>query len=89
MSVLDSDAKTWCTIIGDAFVDIVCIVDNHENDKVLRPGGDTLLKSPVQVLAGGSGLNTSTHLHFLSRHVNKIAHDQGDHQEVNQQTYLL
>ena len=82
MSVLDSDTKTWCTIIGDA-------LDNHENDKVLRPGGDTLLKSPVQVLAGGSGLNTSTHLHFLSRHVNKIAHDQGDHQEVNQQTYLL
>jgi hypothetical protein len=60
--------RAMCTIIGDAFVDLVCIVapENNEDGPLLRPGGDTLLMSPVQILPGGSGLNTATHLHCLS-----------------------
>ena len=45
------------SIIGDAFVDIFCRCSNLP---VL--GGDTLLQKPMELLPGGSGVNTATHL---------------------------
>ena len=49
-------------IIGDVFVDIICYL---ENDWPVR-GGDANLIKPVTTMAGGSALNTATHLNSLS-----------------------
>jgi len=43
-------------VIGDAFVDIICVMNNTEHEK---------RDQPVQILPGGSGLNTSSHLCLL------------------------
>ncbi|GKY91183.1 hypothetical protein MPSEU_000091000 [Mayamaea pseudoterrestris] len=48
-------------IVGDAFVDLVCIL----KDSLPEPGGDAELTDPVNALAGGSGVNTATHLQAL------------------------
>jgi len=66
-------------IIGDAFVDLLCVVDaekkrefsnicesNEEKDSaVIKLGGDVLLRFPISIMAGGSGINTATHLYSL------------------------
>jgi len=53
-------------LIGDAFVDIFCYASSQET---LSIGGDTQLDRPVQEFAGGTALNTSTHLCSLSANV--------------------
>jgi sugar/nucleoside kinase (ribokinase family) len=72
-------------IIGDAFVDLLCVVDaerkkefsrksehTEENDSaVINPGGDVLLKYPISMMAGGSGINTATHLYSLLKQFRK------------------
>jgi sugar/nucleoside kinase (ribokinase family) len=49
-------------IIGDAFVDLFCFL---KAGAFPEPGGDAELTDPVQALAGGSGVNTATHLQSL------------------------
>ena len=51
-------------IIGDAFVDLLCFLTNNAFPE---PGGDAELKDPVKALAGGSGINTCTHLQSMLR----------------------
>jgi sugar/nucleoside kinase (ribokinase family) len=53
-------------IIGDTFVDLVCFL----KCSFPEPGGDAELQDPVKTIAGGSGLNTSTHLQSLLRYRN-------------------
>eukprot|EP00980_Cylindrotheca_fusiformis_P012937 scaffold3236_cov66-Cylindrotheca_fusiformis.AAC.3 len=49
-------------ILGDAFADLYCFL---EGDLPKEAGGDTRLKHPIRTVAGGSGLNTATHLKSL------------------------
>lgn len=57
-------------ILGDVFCDILLdfpadITNKHEAGKDAPPilwGGDVVLPSPIVAMAGGSGLNTATHL---------------------------
>ena len=51
-------------IIGDAFVDYFCFLDGDWPEK----GGDALLNQPVKAYAGGSSVNTATHLKSLLTH---------------------
>lgn len=56
------------SIIGDAFVDIMCVLDSDENNnncELKLDGGDTRINQAVQILPGGSALNTATCLHAL------------------------
>jgi sugar/nucleoside kinase (ribokinase family) len=48
-------------IIGDAFADIYCYLDAD----MPKHGGDSRLREPIHTVAGGSGLNTATHLSSL------------------------
>ena len=71
--------KVKVAIIGDAFVDLLCVVDENRTSRgnnncgeqtggapsMIEPGVDVLLQSPISILAGGSGINTATHLHSL------------------------
>jgi sugar/nucleoside kinase (ribokinase family) len=49
-------------IIGDVFADLLCFLGDSE---VPKPGGDVRLVRPIRTVAGGSGLNTATHLSSL------------------------
>ncbi|KAL7463533.1 hypothetical protein ACHAXS_003894 [Conticribra weissflogii] len=51
-------------IIGDAFADIYFYLEGD----MPTHGGDARLARPVHTVAGGSGLNTATHLSSLLRH---------------------
>ena len=46
------------SILGDVFVDIMVLL----KDKLPQFGTDTLTDLPITMVAGGSGLNTATHL---------------------------
>lgn len=48
-------------IIGDAFADVFCYLSSA----LPKLGGDSRLEQPVRTIAGGSGLNTATHLSSL------------------------
>ena len=48
-------------IIGDAFADIYCYLEAD----IPKLGGDARLLHPIHTVAGGSGLNTATHLSSL------------------------
>ena len=48
-------------VIGDAFADIYCYLA----DDMPKLGGDARMRQPIHTVAGGSGLNTSTHLTSL------------------------
>jgi sugar/nucleoside kinase (ribokinase family) len=48
-------------VVGDAFVDLLCYLSGDMPDI----GGDSRLSRPVAQMAGGSALNTSTHLQAL------------------------
>jgi len=48
-------------IIGDAFADVFCYLSSA----LPKLGGDSRLLEPVRTKAGGSGLNTATHLASL------------------------
>lgn len=50
-------------IIGDAFADVYCYLEGD----MPRQGGDSRLNQPIHTVAGGSGLNTATHLSSLLR----------------------
>jgi sugar/nucleoside kinase (ribokinase family) len=52
-------------IVGDAFADLFCYLD-LEGD-LPQSGGDSRLVSPIQTMAGGSAVNTTTHLSSLIR----------------------
>lgn len=46
-------------ILGDVFADLFCFLEGGLPTKV---GGDSRLAKPITTVAGGSGLNTATHL---------------------------
>jgi hypothetical protein len=52
-------------IVGDIFVDLFCFLQGNWPEL----GGDAHLSYPVSTMAGGSALNTATHLHSLVRHL--------------------
>ena len=57
------DRHLSVAIIGDAFADLYCFL----GDSTLpQPGGDARLLKPIRTVAGGSGLNTATHLSSLA-----------------------
>ena len=58
------DRRLSVAIIGDAFADLYCFLGDSRPPK---PGGDARLLKPIRAVAGGSGLNTATHLSSLSR----------------------
>jgi sugar/nucleoside kinase (ribokinase family) len=51
-------------IVGDAYADLFCYLERDWPE----PGGDSRLTSPIQTMAGGSAVNTTTHLSSLLRH---------------------
>jgi sugar/nucleoside kinase (ribokinase family) len=51
-------------ILGDAFADLFCFLDG---DLPNETGGDTRLTQPITTVAGGSGLNTATHLKGINK----------------------
>lgn len=59
------DTEIAVSIIGDAFADLLCYLD--PSDSLPKPGGDARLAEPIRTVAGGSGLNTATHLRALVR----------------------
>lgn len=62
---VEVDAAVAITIVGDAFADLLCYLD--PSDPLPKPGGDARLIEPIRVVAGGSGLNTATHLRAIVR----------------------
>lgn len=48
-------------VIGDAYVDLFCFLDGDWPER----GGDSRMAHPLRVQAGGSSINTSTHLQLL------------------------
>ena len=51
-------------VIGDAFADVYCYLQSG----LPSLGGDSRLTEPIHTVAGGSGLNTTTHLASLFRY---------------------
>jgi sugar/nucleoside kinase (ribokinase family) len=62
-------------IVGDAFVDLFCFL--NDSSSLPEAGGDARLDQPVKAYAGGSGLNTATHLQSLSRRRRRRRSDNG------------
>lgn len=59
----ETKTKVSVSIIGDAFADIFCYLENG-----LPPlGGDIRVGKPMSPVPGGSGINTATHLSSLVR----------------------
>lgn len=54
-----NNIKSSVLVLGDAFADLVCHLDGPLPREA---GGDTRLEHPITTMAGGSGLNTCTHL---------------------------
>lgn len=50
-------------IVGDAFADLLCYLESG----LPVPGGDSRLTVPIETMAGGSAVNTTTHLMSLLR----------------------
>ena len=50
-------------IVGDAFADLLCYLESG----LPVPGGDSRLTVPIETMAGGSAVNTTTHLMPLLR----------------------
>jgi sugar/nucleoside kinase (ribokinase family) len=78
----DREKKKLISIVGDAFADVYCYLD--DNTPEVRIGGDARLTQPMTTVAGGSGVNTSTHLQSL---INNFGIDGGSYQ-VNLQTVI-
>ena len=51
-------------IVGDAFVDLFCFLGG----KWPEQGGDAQLSHPIDLFAGGSGVNTTTHFNSLMKY---------------------
>jgi sugar/nucleoside kinase (ribokinase family) len=58
-----TESTTTFHIVGDIFVDLFCFLQGNWPEL----GGDAHLSYPVSTMAGGSALNTATHLHSLVR----------------------
>lgn len=54
-------------VVGDAYVDFFSYLDGDWPEN----GGDSRLNHPVKNYAGGSSVNTATHLQSLERHFNE------------------
>lgn len=50
-------------IVGESYVDLFCFLQGPSLPEL---GGDSKLTEPVQIFAGGSTINTATHLRMLS-----------------------
>jgi len=87
-SELEFNGKTKISvsIIGDAFVDLFCYL----GDKGLpESGADVRVDLPVKPVAGGSGLNTATHLASLIENFPFVDGDINDEQmDVTLQTIV-
>ena len=58
-----STASADVSILGDIFCDIMVASSEADcNNPPLIWGGDVVVDEPIQAMAGGSGLNTATHL---------------------------
>ena len=57
-------SNTSIEVIGDSFADIYCYLESG----IPTLGGDSRLLEPINTIAGGSGLNTATHLASLIRY---------------------
>jgi sugar/nucleoside kinase (ribokinase family) len=51
------------TVVGDSYVDLFCFLEGA----LPELGGDAVLTAPVEIFAGGSTINTATHLSMLVR----------------------
>ena len=51
-------------VVGDAYADLFCFLESG----LPIPGGDSRLTLPIETMAGGSAVNTATHLTSLLRH---------------------
>jgi sugar/nucleoside kinase (ribokinase family) len=71
-------------IVGDAYVDFFCFLDGEWPEN----GGDSRLEHPVKSYAGGSSINTATHLKSLTHHFHKHAADGRDKPSVTLHTVL-
>lgn len=81
--ITDNAQKTKISfsIIGDAFADLFCLLDYG-----LPPvGGDTRVTHPMTPVAGGSGVNTATHLSAL---VKDFSPNEEDTMDVTLQTAI-
>lgn len=58
--------KKVISVVGDAFVDVYCYL--HDETPEVVVGGDARLTKPITTRAGGSGINTATHLTSLIKH---------------------
>lgn len=63
----DASSSSSVIILGDAFADLQCFLDG---DLPKQAGGDTRLTKPISTIAGGSGINTATHLKSISNITN-------------------
>ena len=63
-------------IVGDAFVDLMCFLEHG----LPMAGGDSLLSRPIETMAGGSAVNTATHLKFLVQNFFEL--QQAHHDEL-------
>lgn len=78
-------------IIGDAFADIYCYLEGS----IPKHGGDARLIQPMHTVAGGSGLNTATHISSLLRNFWNVAQSNSEEEgaphntsNVNLQTVI-
>jgi len=77
----EKKVKISVSIIGDAFADLFCYLD----DDMPTYGGDVRVNAPVKAVPGGSGLNTATHLRAL---IGYFDTDQNEPMDVTFQTVL-
>jgi sugar/nucleoside kinase (ribokinase family) len=71
-------------IVGDAFVDFFCYLEGDWPEQ----GGDAQLLQPVKAYAGGSSVNTATHLTSLLRSTTSAVAPSGGPPSVVLQTVL-
>ncbi|KAL7501276.1 hypothetical protein ACHAWT_011081 [Skeletonema menzelii] len=75
--------KKLISIVGDAFADIYCYLEEETPHVVV--GGDARLSQPMTTRAGGSGINTTTHLCSL---INNFGINDDATFQVNFQTVI-
>ncbi len=75
--------KKLISIVGDAFADVYCYLDDETPQVIV--GGDARLSQPMTTRAGGSGMNTSTHLCSL---INNFSISDDTTFQVNFQTVI-
>jgi sugar/nucleoside kinase (ribokinase family) len=64
-----TNTKLRFHVVGDSYVDLFCFLERN----LPKLGGDSTLLLPIQTIAGGSTINTATHLkHLLLRSSSSI-----------------